>query len=221
MMNINSGLAGLALLGGNSSLFSFGSGGLSGGLKIESRAVRNAREQFTLPETTPPWKMATATKSLYTQVEDVMRMRTVIDKPAGGARTLPDDVQTAFTAYKALDRLRALAELAAKPGAGESNRADYDKVFSKGLVDLENFLSTAPSDKLSLAFDQPVRSSQGIVDVLVRVDSERVVNRCAQISGMHRVLGRIPTVSVAAAKVTAPANTTAGQETGESPREKE
>ncbi|GGO96999.1 hypothetical protein [Stakelama pacifica] len=160
MMNINSGLAGLALLGGNSSLFSFGSGGLSGGLKIESRAVRNAREQFTLPETTPPWKMATATKSLYTQVEDVMRMRTVIDKPAGGARTLPDDVQTAFTAYKALDRLRALAELAAKPGAGESNRADYDKAFSKGLVDLENFLSTAPSDKLSLAFDQPVRRAQ-------------------------------------------------------------
>ncbi|MBW4330471.1 hypothetical protein KY084_06230 [Stakelama sp. CBK3Z-3] len=87
-------------------------------------------------------------------------MRTLIDKPETGTRTLPDDVQTSFTTWKALDRLRLLAEAAVKPGAGAATREALNKTFTQGLSDLQSYLSTAPSDKLTLAFDKPVRRAQ-------------------------------------------------------------
>jgi len=59
-MDIASGLAGLSLLGGDARIFS--AAGI--GLTVESRAVREAKAQFTLPETTPPWREAGSTSSI-------------------------------------------------------------------------------------------------------------------------------------------------------------
>ena len=159
-MDIASGLTGLTLLGGNAGLFSAGS--IYGG-GIETRAVRDAKAQFKLPPTNPPWKQKGDTSPAYQRASSIQRMLTLIDRPETGARTLPDDVQTAFTTWKALDRLRVLAEAAARPGAGAAFRASANTTFVKGLGDLQSFLSTAPSDQLTLSFNQPVRRAESAV----------------------------------------------------------
>ncbi len=159
-MNINSGLAGLTLLGADTSWFS-----ASGGLTIESRAVREAKAQFTLPETTPPWRQAGSTSSITTQIAEIRRLSTIIDKPLTGARALPTDVQTAFTTWKALDRLNTLATTAAKPGLSATERSQLATSFTKGLADLQSYMGTAPSDKLELSFGQPVRRADSAVVV--------------------------------------------------------
>lgn len=158
MMDIGSGLAGLALLGGDSRALTSATNAA-----VESSAVRAARAQFVLPATTPPWNAAMSAVP-GGQVDAIRTMRSIIDAPLAGTRALPKDVQTAFTTWKAVDRLRLLAESAARPATTASERARLQTSFAKGLGDLEAFMGTAPSDKLQLAFAQPVRrvSSVGI-----------------------------------------------------------
>ena len=160
-MNINSGLAGLTLLGADTSWFSASSFGLT----IESKAVREAKAQFTLPETTPPWREAGSTSSITTQIAEIRRLSTIIDKPLTGGRALPTDVQTAFTTWKALDRLNTLATTAAKPGLSATERSQLATTFTKGLADLQTYMGTAPSDQLELSFGQPVRRADSAVVV--------------------------------------------------------
>lgn len=158
MINLSNGLAGLSLLSGNNSFLSFGAGAVG----IETRAVRQARAQFTLPETTPPWRDTAKPTPVSAQVSAVKRLGSIIDKPAMGAAALPDDVGTAFRAYKALERLRILADGAAKTSTSASERASLQAVFVRGLEDLESFLGTAPSDVLQLAFAQPARRAESL-----------------------------------------------------------
>jgi len=159
MMNISSGLAGINLLGGDTSWYSTSGAGLT----IESKAVREAKAQFTLPETTPPWREAGATGSISTQIAAIRRLATIVDKPLTGVRALPTDVQTAFTTWKALDRLNVLATTAAKPGLSATERGQLAATFTKGLADLQTYMGTAPSDKLEMSFGQPVRRAESAV----------------------------------------------------------
>ena len=158
-MNIASGLAGLSLLGGDISLFSSVSA-----TALESRAVREAKAQFTLPTTVPPWKSGRPTTE-SAQLAAIRTMATIVDKAETGGRALPADVQTAFTSWKALDRLQTLAEAAAKSGTTGAERAAFQKLFAKGLADLQGFMANAPSDKLDLAFGQPVRRADSVAMV--------------------------------------------------------
>jgi WD40 repeat protein len=68
-------------------------------------------------------------------------------------------VQASFTTYKALDKLRVLAETASSKTASNAQRAATQKTFAKGLADLQTYLATAPSDKVSLAFGKPSSSA--------------------------------------------------------------
>lgn len=160
-MNISNGLIGLSMLSGSNSLLTFGGSFAA----IETRAVRQAKALFTTPATTPPWKTAAPATPVSTQVSAVKRMATIIDKAATGTAALPEDVQTAFTTYKALDRLRILAETAAKTGTSAAERTSLQTSFAKGLADLQGFLSTAPSDALQLSFAQPARRAESVAMV--------------------------------------------------------
>jgi hypothetical protein len=129
---------------------------------IQSKEVSRAKANFTTPQTTPPWKDAAPTTSVYRQVEAVKRMRTIIDTiPDPDAAGLPD-VETSFIAFKALDRLRLLAEEAAKAGTTPADREALQTAFAKGLDDLHAFLSDAPSDQLNLYFGQPRRRAESL-----------------------------------------------------------
>ncbi len=191
-MNISSGLAGLTLLGADTSWYST----TGTGLTVESKAVREAKAQFTLPETTPPWREASATGSISTQIATIRQLATIIDKPLTGVRALPTDVQTAFTTWKALDRLNVLAESAAKPGLSAAERGQLAATFAKGLADLQTYMGTAPSDKLELSFGQPVRRAESTVvapgtgGLTVSVSGKGVVAKrdeiLSQMSGTER-----------------------------------
>jgi hypothetical protein len=157
MVNLSS-LTGLSLLTGN---FSFASL-TSDALGIESRAVRTAKAAFNTVETTPPWKEKASTTPESIQLSMVKAMKTIIDKPKTGSDALPDDIQTSFIAYKALDRLRLLAESASQKTTSDIQRASLDKSFQKGLADLQTFLGTAPSDRVKLSFAAPLRRAESI-----------------------------------------------------------
>lgn len=155
--NIFSGLTGLSLLGGSSGVFSSYYAGAS-----LTPAVIKARKAFTTPATTPPWQAAPSKAPMSTQIAAIKRLSTIIDTK--GNNTLEDlpDIQTAFTTYKALDTLRILAESAAKTTTSDAERAALQKVFAKGLSDLQTYLGQAETDLLTLNFGMGTRRSQSV-----------------------------------------------------------
>ena len=130
--------------------------------KIETKAQRLAKAAFTTKETTPPWKEKASTVPVSTQVSQVKSMYSIIDKSNGTSVGLSDDVKTVFTAYKATDRLRLLADAAAKSGVTDSERQSLQKAFAKGLADLKTYLASAPSDKVDLAYGRVARQVQSV-----------------------------------------------------------
>ena len=148
-------LIGLSLLTG-SSLAGFG-----GSVRVESRAVRLAKAQFTLPPVTPPWKQAAPSGAASSQVAAIKRLASVVEPGAAGGDVSPD-VQAAFVTYRALDRLRVLADFARLKTTSGSERAALHETFSKGMADLQRYLANAPSDKLTLSPMQPARRAESI-----------------------------------------------------------
>ena len=122
--NLNSSLAGLSLLSGTNSFATFSIGGPG----FETLAVRRAKAAFTTPASTPPWKQADPAGSLSSQVSAIRRMSSIIDAGPATGRKLPEDVASAFTTYRALDRLRVLAE-AAVAGPTDSVRETLQGVI--------------------------------------------------------------------------------------------
>jgi hypothetical protein len=155
-VNLSGSLMGLSLLTGDSSVFTTAFTPIA----FDSKAVRAAKAQFTLAATTPPWKEATATKSASSQLMSILASKTVIDKASTSTQLLPDDIKTSFTAYKALEKLRVLAEAATVKTATDGQRAQYEKAFAKGLADLQGYLATAPSDKVNLSFGNASSTAQ-------------------------------------------------------------
>lgn len=158
-VNLSNSLGALSLLTG-SSLSDLGYDTTT--TTVESKAVRLAKAQFTTVATTPPWKEAASTLPESSQVAAIKAMKTIIDSAATGVDALPNDVQTTFTAYKALDRLQLLAQTAAASTTGSATRATLQKTFAKGLADLQSYLATAPSDKVELDFGTPTRRAESV-----------------------------------------------------------
>lgn len=156
-VNLSSSITGLSLLTGTNA-----ASATSEPIAYESKAVRVAKAQFTLAATTPPWKEAKTSAPLSIQVSTIKAMKTVVDRAGTGSDLLPEDVQTSFIAYKALDRLRLLAEAATQKTASAAQRSSLQASFAKGLGDIQAFLATAPSDKVNLAFAQPSRSAKTV-----------------------------------------------------------
>ena len=151
-VNLSSNMIGLSILTGSSA-----SASASGTIAYESKAVRAAKAQYTLATTVAPWKSGQALPVNSSQVASISALRTLIDRATTDSEgtLLPPDVQTSFTAYKALDKLRVLAETASAKATSDAQRATMEKVFAKGLDDLQTYLATAPSDKVNLAFGKP------------------------------------------------------------------
>ncbi|MEG8044804.1 hypothetical protein QP175_00385 [Sphingomonas aerolata] len=158
MADLSSGLIGLGLLTGTSMADM-----ASSAATIETRAQRRARLQFTTPATTPPWKTSATPPPVRSQVAAITALRSIIDRAApGGSGPLPADVQTSFTSYKALDRLRILAETAAGTTTGSRDRAALQKTFDRGLADLQAYLGSTPSDLVDLSFGSIARQAQSV-----------------------------------------------------------
>lgn len=151
-INVSNGLAALSLMSSTNSFAEF-----AALPKPDTRAVRNAKKQFTLAATTPPWQQPAPKTSETSQISAIKQLKTIIDTKVTTANAGSADVQTAFTAYKALDKLQLLATAAAKTTASTTERLSLQKTFAKGLADLQTYLGQAPADKLQLSFAQPTR----------------------------------------------------------------
>ncbi len=151
-INFSSGLTALSMLSGTNSFT-----GLTATPDFESRAVRAAKAQFTLKETTPPWKMPVANLSESSEISAIKLMASIIDTKTSIPNAGSSDVQTAFTTYKALDKLKLLATAAARTTTTAAERTALQSTFAKGLSDLQTYLGQAPSDKVELSFALPTR----------------------------------------------------------------
>ncbi len=149
MTSLYNQLAGLSLFSGSSGLLTDFYGSIA---SIETSAVRKAKAAFDTPATLAPW-LDTPSPATSDRLAQVRAMRTIVDKQPDTRAGDNIDVQTSFTAYKALDRLQLLAEAAAKTSATVSERAALQKAFQRGLTDLQTYLGTAKSDDVTLAFD--------------------------------------------------------------------
>ncbi|UYY59683.1 SBBP repeat-containing protein [Sphingomonas sp. S2-65] len=147
-VNLSGSLVGLSLLTGSNSFSSFSP------ISYDSKAVRTAKALFTQVATTPPWKDPASSRSPSTQLSAILASRTIIEKSSADSlgTLLTGDVATSFTAYKALDKLRVLAEAATAKTASDALRGQYEKAFAKGLADLQGYLTSAPSDQVNLSF---------------------------------------------------------------------
>lgn len=156
-ISLNNGLIGLSVLGGSTAYSSY----LSTAASTESPAVIAAKKAFTTPATTPPWQdAAEPSGATSAQVAAIKRLATIIE--ANSDSTLEDlpDVQTAFTAYKALENLRILAEAGTSKTISDTERASLQKSFAKGLAQLQSWLGTADTDLLTLAFGNTTSSTR-------------------------------------------------------------
>ena len=155
-VNLSGNLIGLSILTGSSSTMTSAVSPIA----YDSKAVRMAKAQFTTAATVAPWKSGDALPVNASQVAAITALRSIIP-PAitdGNGTFLPKDVQTSFTAYQALDKLRVLAETASAKTTSDAQRAQLQKTFLKGLDDLQSYLSTAPSDLVKLAYGKPASS---------------------------------------------------------------
>ena len=156
-ISLNNGLIGLSVLGGTSAYSSYQSSLASS----DSVAVTAAKKAFTTPTTTAPWLDALGTDTATSaQVAAVKRLASIID--ANGDSSLEDlpDVQTAFTAYKALENLRILAQAGTSKTISATERAALQKSFAQGLADLQGYLSSADTDLLELGFGSVTSSTR-------------------------------------------------------------
>lgn len=155
-INLSSGLVGLSLLSGTNG-FQSGSG-----TTFDSAAVIKAKAAFTTPVVTAPWEVKTDAKSPSEQIAAIKAMRTIIDKGAGTDLGDLPDIQTSFTAYKALVNLKVLADSAAKLTTSSSERKSLEATFAKGLADLKAYLGQAPSDLVNLSFSRPTSMTESV-----------------------------------------------------------
>lgn len=159
--NISSMITGLALLqqrsGGVSPFSSFA----SETPPIESRAIRLAKAQFTAPPSTPPWRNPNPAAGTNARLSQVRAMRSLVDQPPSTSRLGPD-IETSFTVWKALDRLKVLANAATRSTLLASERSAIGDSFAKGLSDLQAFMGTAATNQLNLSFGQPARRADTV-----------------------------------------------------------
>ncbi|HEX7852897.1 MAG TPA: hypothetical protein VF503_04300 [Sphingobium sp.] len=157
-INLFNGMVGLSLLSGSSSSLASNSATSS----ASSAAVLKAQAAFKTPATVAPWTTSDSNLTPTQQLARIQAMRTIIEPQTSGDLADLPDVQTSFTAYKALASLQLLAEKAAKPITGAAERAKLNETFVKGLADLKSYLAAAPSDLLNLYFDKSTSAAKSV-----------------------------------------------------------
>lgn len=155
-IKLSNGLTGLSLLSGTNSASAYYASA------TDSPAVIRAKKAFTMPATTAPWQEEPSDAPISSQIAAIKRLKTIIDASSDNDLEDLPDIQTAFTTYKALDALRILAESAAKQTTSSTERAALQKIFAKGLSDLQTYLGQAETDLLTLNYGLVTRRADSI-----------------------------------------------------------
>lgn len=185
-ISLNNGLIGLSVLGGSTAYSSY----FASAATVDSPAVAAAKKAFTTPATTAPWTGITEDDGATSaQVAAVRRLASIIDPKGDSSLEDLPDVQTAFTAYKALENLRILAQAGTSKTLSDSARTSLQASFAKGLADLQTYLGQADTDLLNIGFGT-VTSTARTVGVTSRYATGSVAGtgvsktRAAPIAGL-------------------------------------
>lgn len=99
-----------------------------------------------------PWQIETEEQTLNERIREVRELTEFIDLDDDDLEAVANnpDQQATFAVYKALERLRVLAEYASEDGTIDSSLERLNEQFQSGLDEVRDYISTADLDKLEL-----------------------------------------------------------------------
>ncbi len=99
-----------------------------------------------------PWEVETEEQTLNERIREVRDLTEFIDLDDNDLEAVADnpDQQATFAVYKALERLRVLAEYASEDATIDSSLERLNEQFQSGLDEIRDYISTADLDKLEL-----------------------------------------------------------------------
>lgn len=115
--------------------------------------VRLPQSAFnTQPAVKAPWEIPQEPQTLARRINMVRDLGNFIDQKAKGVDSLgvSNDARSTFIAFDALTKLETLAQFAAENSTPTASLARLDEQFQKGLQQVRDFITQAPTDKLDL-----------------------------------------------------------------------
>jgi hypothetical protein len=99
-----------------------------------------------------PWQVDSEEQSLNERIREVRELTQFIDLDDSDLEAVKDDPdsQATFAVFKALERLRVLAEYASEDSTSTSSLERLDELFQSGLDEVRDYISTAELEKLEL-----------------------------------------------------------------------
>lgn len=119
------------------------------------------------PAVKAPWEINPEPGTLSSRIRNARDLKKFIDLKSADVKRAGDDKDSRalFALYNALTALETLAQFAADKNTPNISLARLNLQFQKGMMEVSDFISTAPLDKLTLFFgrkDDDVTSSSGL-----------------------------------------------------------
>jgi trimeric autotransporter adhesin len=150
-----------------------------------------APRSFTTERVEAPWQNASEPPELRTRLADARGQSPFINPRAPEIERAGEDpdIRSSFTLYRAIDRLKTLAEASAKLTLTDRERTQLQEKFKSGLEEVKTYLSTAQSDKLDFLYGSKKSriESLGVRKPPVNFDGKPVTpanNRAAVLDGV-------------------------------------
>jgi trimeric autotransporter adhesin len=120
---------------------------------------------FDTPAVIAPWQQQSSTTTALDQkISRIRSSKSIINSSTSslsGAKNNAD-LNSTFTIFKALDDLKALADYASDKKRTASERASLAALFEKGMRDVQNFTTSAPTRQLNLLFGEKANRAESI-----------------------------------------------------------
>lgn len=122
------------------------------GLPQDERDRLNFRDDEAA--TVPPWLRddAASNQSLNAQIREIRAQETFIDTDFAAFReaTGDPDAQATFVIFRALERLKAIADFSGQDGTPEASLERLDELFQQGLNEIRTYIGETPLNRLEL-----------------------------------------------------------------------
>lgn len=132
------------------------------------------------PAVEAPWDIEDDTRSLERRVNEVRNIDKFIDERSIEAKLAGDDrdAKALFTLYRALTKLKAIADYAAESNTTDSTRSPLDVLLTQGLSEIRDYVAEADLDKLDLLYG--AKSNRVESRVKLGKDESKVVGAVIQ-----------------------------------------
>lgn len=118
-------------------------------LSPQDRAAQNFRGDAAV---VPPWLQESEERSLNSEIRDIRALSSFIDTDFEAFREAEGDVdsQATFVIFRALERLRSIAEFAGRDDTPESSLDRLDELFQRGFEEVRNYITDTQLSRLDL-----------------------------------------------------------------------